>query len=320
MNPEIKKQLEEQKKQCIFCRIANKEIESKIVFENNSAMAVLDVYPALKGHTILFPKEHYPIMPAIPPEEFKNFFGLIPEFSKAIKNAMLSTGINVFIANGGIAGQRSGHFMAHILPRESGDKFFNFLLKKKSKTSTEKINLLSINLNKAIENYGAAEKIFCSVPEIGITENSIEIKSKIEEKDISRLSNEDAAKLFTLASISSMAVFEIAKAEGTNILLKSGISDDNSGGNLCIYVLPRFQKDHLESMLWEPKQPDYDLEPVASKIKDKTWKVSYKKEVKKAQIIDDKPVLLTSKILNMNAEKLTSRREISSAISAIREN
>ena len=319
MNQEIKRQLEEQKKQCIFCRIANKEIESKIVFENNSVMAVLDVYPALKGHTILFPKEHYPIMPAIPPEEFKNFFGLIPELSKAIKEAMLSTGINVFIANGGIAGQRSGHFIAHLLPRESGDKFFNFLLKKKSKTSTEKINLLSVNLNKSIEKYGAAETISCSVPEMGITENSIEIKSKIEDKDISRLSQQDAANLFSIASIASMTVFEIAKAEGTNILLKSGISDDNPEGNLCIYVLPRFQKDHLESMLWEQKQPDYDLEQVASKIKDKTWKIGYNKDVKKIQA-ENKPVLLTSKILNMNAEKLTSQQEISSAIALIREN
>src|SRR3989344_3304421 len=288
MNPEIKRQLEEQKKQCVFCRISSKEIDSKIIFENNSVMAVLDVYPALKGHTILFPKEHYPIMPAIPPEEFKNFFGLIPEISKAIKEGMLSTGINVFIANGGIAGQRSGHFMAHLLPRESGDKFFNFLLKKKSKSYADKINLLSVNLNKAIEKYGAAERVSCLIPEIGITENSIEIKSKIEEKDISRLSNEDAAKLFSIASISSMAVFEIAKAEGTNILLKSGISDDNPGGNLCVYVLPRFQKDHLESMLWEQKQPDYDLEQVASKIKDKTWKIGYNKDVKKIQA-ENKP-------------------------------
>ena len=210
--------------------------------------------------------------------------------------------------------------MAHLLPRESGDKFFNFLLKKKSKSYADKINLLSVNLNKAIEKYGAAERVSCLIPEIGITENSIEIKSKIEEKDISRLSNEDAAKLFSIASISSMAVFEIAKAEGTNILLKSGISDDNSDGDLCVYILPRFQKDHLESMLWEPKQADYDLEQVASKIRDKTWKIGYKKEVKKAQVIENKPVLLTSKVLNTNAERLTSQQEISSAITSIKEN
>ena len=318
LSPEIKKQLEEQKKQCVFCRIANKEIESKIVFENNSAMAVLDVYPALKGHTIFFPKEHYPIMPALPPEEFKNLFGLVPELSKAIKDAALSTGINLFIANGGVAGQKSGHFLIHLLPRENGDRFFNFLLKRKSKTPAEKINQLSTHLNKAIEKLGVADKISFSVPEIGIAESSIEVYSKTEKKDISKLSNEDAANLFTFASIASMAAFEITKAEGTNLLLKSGIADDNPDGNLCLFILPRNQKDQLESMLWEPKQADYDLEQIASKIRDKTWKLNYKKEATKTIVLENKPILLTRKILNNNAER-TSREEINLAISAVRE-
>ena len=282
-------------------------------------MAVLDVYPALKGHTLFFPKEHYPIMPVIPPEEFRNFFGLIPELSKAIKEATLSTGINIFIANGAVAGQRSGHFLVHMLPRENGDKFFNFLFKRKNKTSAEKINQLSVSLNKAIERYGVADKVLYSVPEIGITESSIEIFSKLEKRDISKLSTQDAANLFTIASVASMAAFEIAKAEGTNILLKSGISDDNPEGHLCLYILPRNQKDQLENMLWEPKQADYDLEQIASKIRDKTWKVNYKKEVKKAAVLD-KPIYSITKIINNSSEKLTSQEEISLAISAVREN
>ena len=59
--PEIKKQLEEQKKQCIFCRLISGEIpNAKKVFEDDKTIALLDIYPALKGHTLFMLKEHYP--------------------------------------------------------------------------------------------------------------------------------------------------------------------------------------------------------------------------------------------------------------------
>ena len=70
LTPEIKAQLQEQKKQCIFCKIISKEMDSKIVFEDKLTLAALDIRPAVKGHTLFMLKEHYPIMPYIQPEEF----------------------------------------------------------------------------------------------------------------------------------------------------------------------------------------------------------------------------------------------------------
>lgn len=47
-------------KDCIFCKIVNKEIPAKIVAENTHAIAFLDAFPVSDGHVLVIPKEHYP--------------------------------------------------------------------------------------------------------------------------------------------------------------------------------------------------------------------------------------------------------------------
>ena len=124
LTPEIKAQLQEQKKQCIFCKLISGEMPAKKVFEDSKTISLVDIYPARKGHTLFMLKEHYPIMPYIPADEFKHYFGLVPQLCNAVKNATVTTGINVFIANGGPAGQQAPHFLMHLFPRENADGFF----------------------------------------------------------------------------------------------------------------------------------------------------------------------------------------------------
>jgi histidine triad (HIT) family protein len=113
--------LEQQKANCIFCKIVKGEIPSKKVYEDDMMLAILDINPAVKGHILVLPKEHYPIMPLIPPEVFSHLFGKTATLTKALEEAMLVPRATVFIANGAIAGQQSPHFLFHIMPREDGD-------------------------------------------------------------------------------------------------------------------------------------------------------------------------------------------------------
>src|SRR3989338_9395140 len=130
LTPEIKAQIEEQKKQCIFCKIVRKEIEGQIVFEDSKTIAMLDIYPAVKGHTLYMLKEHYPLPSFIPAEVFAHKFGLVPQLVTALKEGILTTGVDLLISLGGAAGQQSAHFIAHLLPREREDHFDNFDFKK----------------------------------------------------------------------------------------------------------------------------------------------------------------------------------------------
>jgi len=44
---------------CIFCKIANKEISSKIIAESENSLAFLDAFPLTKGHSLVIPKNHH---------------------------------------------------------------------------------------------------------------------------------------------------------------------------------------------------------------------------------------------------------------------
>ncbi|MFH1439331.1 MAG: HIT family protein [Candidatus Woesearchaeota archaeon] len=154
LSPEQQKALEAQKEQCPFCKIIKGEIPSKKVFEDDKVIAILDINPANKGHLLVMPKEHYPIMPLIPPETFEYLSIKVKQLSKAVKESMLVFGTNIFIANGAAAGQQSQHFMLHIIPREENDGISMFDFEKieiDAAKEAEAYKILSNNLPRMLK-------------------------------------------------------------------------------------------------------------------------------------------------------------------------
>ena len=119
MSPEEISRL--QKENCIFCKIVKGEIPSRKVYEDEKMLAILDINPAAKGHMLVLPKEHYPILPVIPPDVFKHLFRTTKYLVAAVKKGMVAPQVTVFIANGAVAGQQSPHFLFHIIPNEGVD-------------------------------------------------------------------------------------------------------------------------------------------------------------------------------------------------------
>jgi histidine triad (HIT) family protein len=124
MSPEEIAEL--QRQNCPFCKIVKGEIPSSKVFEDDDVIGILDINPAKKGHILLLPKEHIPIMPVCPPLVFKKLFRTARLISIAQKNAVFVPKVSLFIANGAVAGQQSAHFLFHLIPREPGDGLDNF--------------------------------------------------------------------------------------------------------------------------------------------------------------------------------------------------
>ena len=44
--------------QCIFCKIANGDIPSKSIYEDDKFKVILDLGPATRGHALILPKDH----------------------------------------------------------------------------------------------------------------------------------------------------------------------------------------------------------------------------------------------------------------------
>ncbi len=116
-----REQLEEIKKNCIFCKIISGEIPSKKVFEDKKFFAILDINPANEGHILLMPKQHVQIMPDLDSESIAEIGVVSKELSAKLLKAYGVQGTSVFIANGFVAGQKSPHFIVHIIPRKEGD-------------------------------------------------------------------------------------------------------------------------------------------------------------------------------------------------------
>ncbi|MBI2573029.1 HIT family protein [Candidatus Woesearchaeota archaeon] len=137
LTPEQRKELEEkiksmspeqlaalQKQQCIFCQMISGKIPAKRVYEDDRTIVILDINPAAKGHLLLVPKEHYAIMPQVKEADLSHFIVLAKLLSQVLLRTLRSTGTNIFVANGLAAGQRSAHFLIHIIPRKEQDGLF----------------------------------------------------------------------------------------------------------------------------------------------------------------------------------------------------
>ncbi len=106
---------------CIFCKIANGEIPSRTLYEDESFRVILDLGPATQGHALILPKEHYADLFALPQETAAEALKLAKKIAKAQKSALKADGLNLVQNNGTAAGQTVGHFHIHLIPRYEGD-------------------------------------------------------------------------------------------------------------------------------------------------------------------------------------------------------
>lgn len=106
---------------CIFCKIANGEIPSGTLYEDENFRVILDLGPATQGHALILPKEHYADLFALPQETAAEAMKLAKKIAKAQKDTLKADGLNLVQNNGTAAGQTVGHFHIHLIPRYEGD-------------------------------------------------------------------------------------------------------------------------------------------------------------------------------------------------------
>ena len=106
---------------CIFCKIANGEIPSATLYEDEDFRVILDLGPAAKGHALILPKEHYPNLYELPDELAEKAVLLAKKMITKMKKALNCDGFNVVQNNGAPAGQTVFHFHMHLIPRYEGD-------------------------------------------------------------------------------------------------------------------------------------------------------------------------------------------------------
>ncbi len=112
---------------CIFCKIVAGEIPCAKLYEDDSALAFLDIGPVAEGHALLIPKTHYVTLDEMPADAAADLLRSLPAVGGAVAEALGCEGFNVLQNNGAVAQQLVGHVHFHIIPRSVGDEFhFNW--------------------------------------------------------------------------------------------------------------------------------------------------------------------------------------------------
>lgn len=137
---------------CQFCDIANQKKWAFVISRENTHLVILDINPATAGHSLIIPKDHYENLNDLPLEIFSEITASAKRMAEILRKAMGSSGINIIINDGKVAGQRVNHFHLHIIPRYPQDGH-SFILKRgikregMFKESMEKIKKVMNEMN-----------------------------------------------------------------------------------------------------------------------------------------------------------------------------
>lgn len=102
---------------CIFCKIANKEIPGKIVYEDDLCLAFLDLSQTTNGHTLVVPKTHYQNILDVDKEVLSHLIKVTKKLTNQIITNLDAKGANVLTNANEVVGQTVMHFHIHIIPR-----------------------------------------------------------------------------------------------------------------------------------------------------------------------------------------------------------
>ena len=109
---------------CIFCAIVADEAPRSVVYEDDLVLGFMDIHPITPGHLLVIPKDHATYLADLPPATGGRMTEVAMDLAAAIRASDLrSEGINLFLADGEVAGQEIFHVHLHVVPRFAGDGF-----------------------------------------------------------------------------------------------------------------------------------------------------------------------------------------------------
>jgi len=167
--------------ECIFCAIASGKMESFKIYEDSDIIAILDINPMARGHTLVMPKNHFQFLFQMPDELSSKLFNTIKMLMPLLINATKAQGVNLIVNQGSVAGQTIEHLIIGVIPRYPDDKIV--LDAPRLKLKGEEFAELAKQLN---EKIGAMKK----------EKEEKELRSKEEKKKEEDKQMDDIEKIF----------------------------------------------------------------------------------------------------------------------------
>lgn len=109
------------KSDCVFCKLVAGQIPSSIVYQDESALAFMDLGQVNPGHVLVASKAHAENVYELDDAQAAGVFRAAARVARAVRAAFDPPGLSIYQANGRPAGQTVFHFHLHVLPRHDGD-------------------------------------------------------------------------------------------------------------------------------------------------------------------------------------------------------
>jgi histidine triad (HIT) family protein len=106
---------------CVFCAIVAERAEASVVAADDRVVAFLDIQPVGPGHTLVVPRGHAVGLADLDPADAAAMATLGQRVAVGLRTAGFADGVNLFLADGEVAGQEVFHAHLHVIPRWSGD-------------------------------------------------------------------------------------------------------------------------------------------------------------------------------------------------------
>jgi Diadenosine tetraphosphate (Ap4A) hydrolase and other HIT family hydrolases len=106
---------------CLGCRLANKEIEANIIYENDRIICILDIVPLNEGHMLILPKKHFHDVDDLDEATATEVMRTSSFLTKLLKSHFQPQGITILQNNGTF--NDLTHYHMHVFPRYEFDGF-----------------------------------------------------------------------------------------------------------------------------------------------------------------------------------------------------
>jgi diadenosine tetraphosphate (Ap4A) HIT family hydrolase len=107
---------------CVFCAIVAGDAPAIRIYEDAEYLAILDIRPFTRGHTLVIPKRHTVDLTDTPAETLAAMATIGQRIARAARATELADATNIGINDGRAAFQSVFHIHLHVLPRRNGDK------------------------------------------------------------------------------------------------------------------------------------------------------------------------------------------------------
>jgi histidine triad (HIT) family protein len=106
---------------CLFCRIVAGELPSTRVYEDDRVIAIMDIFPATRGHALVIPRAHARDLHEVSGDDLAAAAAAAQRLAARAVSGLGADGVTIMQSNGRAAWQTVFHYHVHVIPRYDGD-------------------------------------------------------------------------------------------------------------------------------------------------------------------------------------------------------